>query len=144
MSVITGERRLRLNRELSEACSEAEHPSKKLTPEDVREIRERYAAGESNKAELGREYTVSQSAIVDVVHGYSWKHVDGPVTSHFGRHRFTTWWRVQQDANRELVKYMRGDSVDKGSMDEPIDSYLHTYYEDVEDLYQENIYRLGI
>ena len=38
-----------------------------------------------------------------------------------------------------MVKYMRGDSVEKGSMDEPIDSYLHTYYEDIEPLY-----RLGI
>ena len=67
-----------------------------------------------------------------------------PITSHFGRHRFSTWWSVQQDVNRELVKYMRGDSVEKGSMHEPIDSYLHTYYEDIEDLYRENIYRLGI
>jgi len=66
------------------------------------------------------------------------------ITSHFGRHRFSTWWRVEQDVNRELVKYMRGDSVEKGSMEEPIDSYLHTYYEDIEDLYRENIYRLGI
>jgi integrase/recombinase XerD len=39
---------------------------------------------------------------------------------------------------------MRGDSVEKGSMEELIDSYLHTYYEDIEDLYRENIYRLGI
>ena len=45
---------------------------------------------------------------------------------------------------RELVKYMRGDSVQKGSMNEPIHTYLHTYYEDIEDLYRENIYRLGI
>jgi integrase/recombinase XerD len=67
-----------------------------------------------------------------------------PITSHFGRHRFTTWWKVQQDVNRELVKYMRGDSVEKGSMEEPIDAYLHTYYEDIEALYRENIYRLGI
>ncbi|RBI63625.1 site-specific integrase [halophilic archaeon] len=67
-----------------------------------------------------------------------------PVTSHFGRHRFSTWWRVEQEVNRELVKYMRGDSVEKGSMKEPIDSYLHTYYEDIEQLYREKIYRLGI
>ncbi|MFC7081175.1 integrase [Halorussus caseinilyticus] len=66
------------------------------------------------------------------------------MTSHFGRHRFTTWWRVQQNANEELVKYMRGDSVRKGSMNEPIHSYLHTYYKDIEDLYRNNIYRLGI
>lgn len=31
------------------------------------------------------------------------------VTSHYGRYRFTTCWTVEQEANRELVKYMRGD-----------------------------------
>ena len=33
---------------------------------------------------------------------------------------------------------MRGDSVRKGSMNKPIHSYLHTYYEDVEELYRKN------
>lgn len=54
------------------------------------------------------------------------------VTSDPGRHRFTIWWRVQQDVNEELVKYTCRDSVWKGSMDEPIHTYLHTYYEDIE------------
>lgn len=40
----------------------------------------------------------------------------------------------------ELSKYMRGDSTGKSSMKEPI----HTHYEDIEELYRENIYRLGI
>ncbi|SDK20167.1 hypothetical protein SAMN05216226_1421 [Halovenus aranensis] len=35
-------------------------------------------------------------------------------------------------------------SVDKYSVREPIDSCLHTYYEDIDDLYRETIYRLGI
>lgn len=34
------------------------------------------------------------------------------VTSHYARHRFTTYWRIEQDFNRELVKYMRGDVVE--------------------------------
>jgi len=69
-----------------------------------------------------------------------------PVTSHFGRHRFSTWWRVEQDVNRELVKYMRGDKPGSRSAKtrEAIDAYLHTYYEDIEDLYLENIYKLGL
>jgi hypothetical protein len=29
-------------------------------------------------------------------------------------------------------------------MKEPIHTYVHTYYKDIEDLYGENIYRLGI
>lgn len=63
------------------------------------------------------------------------------ITSHFGRHRFSTWWRVQQDVNRELVKYMRGDKLGADSR-EAIDTYLHTYFDDIEALYRENIYRL--
>lgn len=69
-----------------------------------------------------------------------------PVTSHFGRHRFSTWWRVEQDVNRELVKYMRGDKPGSASAKtrEAIDAYLHTYYEDIRDLYLENIYKIGL
>lgn len=69
-----------------------------------------------------------------------------PVTSHFGRHRFSTWWRVQQDVNRELVKYMRGDKPGSTSAKtrEMIDAYLHTYYEDIKELYLENIYKIGL
>jgi integrase/recombinase XerD len=66
------------------------------------------------------------------------------ITSHFGRHRFTTWWRVEQDVNRELVKYMRGDATGTGfgESQEPIDAYIHTYYEDIEELYLEGIYKI--
>lgn len=68
------------------------------------------------------------------------------MTSHFGRHRFTTRWRVEQDVNRELVKYMRGDKPAGKSAKtrEAIDAYLHTYYEDIRDLYVESIYKLNI
>lgn len=68
------------------------------------------------------------------------------VTSHFGRHRFTTYWRVEQDLNRELVKYMRGDTPGAGNIDErgAIDEYIHTYYEDIEPMYRENIFKLRI
>jgi integrase len=69
------------------------------------------------------------------------------VTSHFGRHRFTTFWRVEQDVNDELINYMRGDIVG-GS---PIDGdngamkyYVHTYYEDIMPVYREHIYKLNI
>ncbi|QLD85288.1 site-specific integrase [Natronomonas halophila] len=68
------------------------------------------------------------------------------VTSHFGRHRFSTYWRIEQDLNRELVKYMRGDTPqvmeDRGR--ETIDSYLHTYYADIEPVYRNNIFKLGL
>ena len=68
------------------------------------------------------------------------------VTSHFGRHRFTTYWRVEQDLNRELIKYMRGDTAGAGNIEErgAIDDYIHTYYEDIEQIYRESIYKLNI
>lgn len=66
-----------------------------------------------------------------------------PVTSHFGRHRFTTFWRVEQDVNRQLVKYMRGDRTGSFTRSHGLDAYLHAYYEDIEELYRSNIYTLG-
>ncbi|WP_420182437.1 tyrosine-type recombinase/integrase [Haloarcula sp. KBTZ06] len=68
------------------------------------------------------------------------------VTSHFGRHRFTTYWRVERDLNRELIKYMRGDTAGAGNIQErgAIDEYIHTYYEDIEPTYRKNIYKLSV
>lgn len=68
------------------------------------------------------------------------------VSSHYGRHRFTTYWMVEQDASRELVKYMRGDIAGAAPAEGQagIDHYIHTYYEDIEQLYRENIFRLGV
>lgn len=64
------------------------------------------------------------------------------ITSHFGRHYFTTYWKVEQNVAREYVQYMRGDKVGKSNSNESIDDYLHTYYEDIEELYREEIYKL--
>lgn len=68
------------------------------------------------------------------------------VTSHFGRHRFTTYWRVEADMNRELIKYLRGDRA--GSTDPEdrasINEYIHTYYPDIESVYRERIFTLDI
>lgn len=68
------------------------------------------------------------------------------VTSHYGRHRFTTYWRVEQDVNRERIKYMRGDKAgNQWSSDRAvIDEYIHSYYEDVESLYRNRIFKLGL
>jgi len=68
------------------------------------------------------------------------------VTSHYGRHRFTTFWRVEQDLNRELIQYMRGDTSAGGvkNSTDGIDQYIHSYYEDIEPIYREQIYKLGV
>jgi HNH endonuclease len=47
----------------------------KLTDDAVKEIRKRYAAGETNKAALSREYGVSDSLIRVVVNRKAWRHV---------------------------------------------------------------------
>lgn len=68
------------------------------------------------------------------------------ITSHYGRHFFSTYWRVEQDLQRELVQYMRGDRIGGTSMEDRavIDEYIHTNYEDIEDIYRERIYKLDI
>lgn len=66
------------------------------------------------------------------------------ITSHYGRHYFTTYWRVQQDLSQELVKYMRGDTPGPANMDEmgAINEYIHSYYEDIESVYREEMFEL--
>lgn len=68
------------------------------------------------------------------------------ITSHFGRHYFTTYWRVKEDLNQELVKYLRGDTVGGSRLSDQgaIRHYLHTYYEDVEEVYRERIFKLNV
>lgn len=68
-----------------------------------------------------------------------------PVTSHFGRHWFTTYWQVEQDLNAELVGYMRGDKAGRSVEDHgAIQHYIHTYYDDIENLYLDQIFKLDI
>ena len=67
------------------------------------------------------------------------------VTSHFGRHYFTSYWRKDQNLPRELVQYMRGDRVgDPGNDTSGLFHYLHAYYEDIEERYRRDIYDLGL
>ena len=77
----SGVQRLHRNRRLSRALSAASHPSEKLTPETVREIRARYDDGETNRSALAREYDVTQPTIARVLRGDTWSHVGGPTTS---------------------------------------------------------------
>ena len=68
------------------------------------------------------------------------------VVPHFARHRFGTFWKSDLDGvNREHVKYMRGDKTDTsvGRAHDALDHYVHTYYEDIEQLY-EKMYQLYV
>ncbi|CDK39498.1 site-specific integrase [Halorubrum sp. AJ67] len=68
------------------------------------------------------------------------------ITSKYGRHRFTTHWKVQENINGQKLLYMRGDA--KAGKDftssDAISSYLHTYYDDIREPYLSRIYKLGI
>lgn len=69
------------------------------------------------------------------------------VTPHYARHRFSTYWKNDLTGiNREWVKYMRGDKTDTsvGRSHDALDHYVHTFYEDVESLYRNQMFQLYI
>lgn len=67
------------------------------------------------------------------------------ITSHFGRHYFTSYWRKEMELSRELVQYMRGDRIGKPDhADSWMHHYLHVYYDDIRECYREGIYIFGI
>lgn len=67
------------------------------------------------------------------------------ITSHFGRHFFTNFWRFEQGLEPELVKYMRGDKLEDAFEEaDSMSDYLHPQYEDIEDTYRENVFKLNL
>jgi len=60
-----------------EKCVRGErHPRSKLTEANVREIRERYASGESLQRELAKEFGVDHCTITQLINKKTWKHVE--------------------------------------------------------------------
>jgi integrase/recombinase XerD len=69
------------------------------------------------------------------------------ITSHYGRHFFSTWFIKNRGWERELVQYMRGDQKGNGELDsgaDAIDEYIHTYYDDIESRYIDDVFKFGI
>ncbi|WP_226483100.1 tyrosine-type recombinase/integrase [Natrinema amylolyticum] len=69
------------------------------------------------------------------------------VTSHFGRHWFSSYTRLEMGLNRELVQYMRGDLIEpegENEWEDAIDDYLHPNYEHINDDYRNEIFKLNI
>mgnify|MGYP006271279703 CR=1 FL=1 len=64
------------------------------------------------------------------------------LTSHFGRHWFSTFWKMENPIGKEYAQYMRGDTIGDGKGGDTIDEYLHAYYPDIEDQYRNEIYKL--
>lgn len=52
------------------------HPAARLREADVPDIRARYAAGLALQRELAIEHGVARTAIADVVHRRTWRHVE--------------------------------------------------------------------
>lgn len=68
-----------------------------------------------------------------------------PITSHFGRHWFSSYWRLNVGISREHVQYMRGDRV--APMDDfpdAIDDYIHPHYRHIESEYRNSVYPLNL
>ena len=70
-----------------------------------------------------------------------------PLRSHYGRHWFTTFFRMEVGMNEALIQYMRGDVI-TGDLDyedvvdgrrgsKAIYSYLHGHFEQIEGTYRE-------
>jgi integrase/recombinase XerD len=70
-------------------------------------------------------------------HFQEYNEIDGrrDITTHYGRHYFTRYWKIQEDVPRELVQYMRGDKLGDARSGDSIDDYLAAYYEDIESIY---------
>lgn len=72
------------------------------------------------------------------------KDKDG-ITSHFGRHWFSSHWRLNIGLEREHVQYMRGDRVTPiDEFPDAIDDYLHPNYDHIERVYRNNIFKLDL
>jgi len=68
------------------------------------------------------------------------------VSPHYARHWFSSWFRLQARMPEPWVQYMRGD-VQSSEVDNSRDAfhrYIHTYYEQIEDEYRENVFSLGL
>lgn len=72
------------------------------------------------------------------------------VTSHYGRHFFTTWWESDdRRMSRADIQYLRGDGKqtdEDGSpkREDAMDVYVHRFYEDVAAKYREGVFKFGL
>jgi len=70
------------------------------------------------------------------------------VSSHYGRHFFTTWFEQEKEWKPHLVDFMRGDKQGGGddisSRRTAIESYVHTYYEDIEARYRREVFKFRV
>ena len=68
------------------------------------------------------------------------------VSPHYARHWFSSWFRVHVNMPEPLVEYLRGDKAgyELRNGRAAIHRYIHTYYDDVKDMYEQEIFQLGL
>jgi integrase len=67
------------------------------------------------------------------------------ITSHYGRHWFSSFWRLTEGMEREHIQYLRGDLVQPlDDFPDAIDDYLHPTYNLIESTYRDDIFKLDI
>jgi len=67
------------------------------------------------------------------------------ITSHFGRHWFSSYLRLELELEREMVQYMRGDNIEPpDTFAEAIDDYLHPNFDLIEEPYRDGIFKLDL
>lgn len=75
------------------------------------------------------------------------------VTSHYGRHFFTSYWKIEDRMSAEDVQYMRGDVLgdDEQSADwgpsvgsAAINEYLHNYFPRIEERFRDNVFKFRL
>ncbi|MFD1513017.1 tyrosine-type recombinase/integrase [Halomarina rubra] len=70
-----------------------------------------------------------------------------PITgkSHYGRHFFCTWFsKGENPIDRDDLRYLRGDARGANHHGEAVDTYIHRYYQDIEQDYRDHVFSLGL
>jgi hypothetical protein len=67
------------------------------------------------------------------------------LTSHFGRHWFSSYWRLEVELERELFQYVRGDQIQSAEGGpQSIDAYLHPTFDHVEQISRTKVFKLDV
>jgi len=69
------------------------------------------------------------------------------VSSHYGRHFFTTYFEQDREWKSTFVDYMRGDQMGEGEIGPrrtAIESYVHAHYEDIESRYRHEVFNFRV
>lgn len=65
------------------------------------------------------------------------------ITSHYGRHWFSSYWWLEAELQREHVQYMHVDRIEPlDSFADAIDDYVHPNCEHIESTFRNQVFKL--